>query len=272
MSRKRNKDSIPKLSHDVTEKDFGNGLSEVKFKPRNNKQRKAYESCKKNPVSFLIGAVGTGKTRIAIEFALEELAKQNYNKIILLRSAQISPDEQLGFLSGDMQSKISPLVLPMTSMIQELVSKTCFTALMEDESVQPFSVAHVQGNNFPKSIVIVDEAQNLNMDDLRSILTRIHDDAKVIVLGDKNQIKLANPDKSCFNDIMRFKNKNGIGFIVFEKKDIVRGKVTQLIESCFEESRDMNLDFLNNVYDFNSFDSDDNEDYEVYIDDSIHSR
>jgi phosphate starvation-inducible PhoH-like protein len=252
-SKKRNND-IPKLKSMPSEKDFDGksfDLKEIKFKPRNEKQKLAWQVMSENEVSFIIGEVGSGKTKLATLKALQLLQEKKYKKIILLRPVTVSETEQLGFLKGDMDDKIAPLILPMRATIEEEVGKLGFESLLEQEKIIPYSLAHVEGLTYKNAIVILDEFQNTTPEVLKMVLTRIDDTSKAFILGDRKQIKLRKKSMSASHDTERFRDVQGIGFVEFDKKDIVRGKITKLIMSCYpedeeDESVDSTYYFSNN--------------------------
>lgn len=244
MTKTKKKEKIPKLRHDVDEKSFM-PKKVSKFSARNKKQQLAYQTVMENAITFLIGAVGSGKTTIGCHCAFELLSSGEYKNIVLLRPVTTSKNQELGFLKGDLNEKIAPLLLPLKSVFEKIMGKEYFMSLVESEIIVPFAINYIEGMTYERSIILLDEFQNLDEETLRSILTRITDDSKVIVMGDRNQIKLPNPDISCSHTTDRFRNVENIGIIEFEEKDIVRGKITRIVESCYKN------DSLNN----NLFDS-----------------
>lgn len=236
MSKKTNRrKQVEYLEYMPNEKDFETNVTVEPFKPRNRNQAIAYEGIRNNYVSFLISNVGVGKTFLAIHYAIDQLLSKNVKQIIITRPATIDEDEQLGYLKGDMQEKISPLILPMRAEIEKLIGKEKTKKLMEEEKILGYSLAHLKGMNCDNSIILLDEAQNAKHKMLKTFLTRIHDDSKAIVMGDRKQIDLKNPHDSCLWNIDRFRNKKGIHITEFTKDDIIRGKITKIIDSCYED-------------------------------------
>jgi phosphate starvation-inducible PhoH-like protein len=210
-------------------------IPEINFHPKNLKQQELYENLHNKTVNFVIGEVGTGKTTIPIIYALQMLKQRKYKKVMLFRPASLDEDENLGFLKGDMQEKIAPLILPLKSAIEKFTSRQIFESLTKANYIEGYSLGHVRGMEYSNSIVILDEFQNTKPKLLRMLLTRINDSSKVIIIGDGNQIDLADKLSSAFHDIERFRNKGRIGFTVFDKRDIVRGEITKVIESCYPD-------------------------------------
>jgi len=235
-TKKKEEKKIPKLRYDVDEKSFLLGAKKVpKFNARNKKQQLAYDTVMDNSITFLIGAVGSGKTTIGCHCAYELLSSGDYRKIVLLRPVTTSKNQELGFLKGDLNEKIAPLLLPLKSTFEKLMGKEYFLSLVENETIVPFAINFIEGMTYESSIILLDEFQNLDDETLRSILTRITDNSKVIVMGDREQIKLPNPEISCSHSTERFMNKENIGIVEFSHEDIVRGKITKIVESCYND-------------------------------------
>lgn len=232
-STRKEKDQILKLSDYPNEKDFEISCGVESFKPRTKNQALAYEMLQNNSINFLIGTVGSGKSHLAVHYALNQLLSKKIKQIVLIRPATVNSFEQLGFLKGDMQEKISPLVLPMKKIAEDLIGKIKFQELMDQEKIQPYALAYIEGMTYKNSIILLDEFQNTIPSMLQAFLTRIDDSSQAIVMGDKKQIKLDDPTLSASHDIERFKGVKGIGFMEFEECDIVRGKITKIVESCY---------------------------------------
>jgi len=210
-------------------------IPDINFYAKNLKQQELFENLHNKTVNFVIGEVGTGKTTVPIIYALQMLKQKKYKKVMLFRPASVDEDENLGFLKGDMQEKIAPLILPLKSAIEKFATRHVYESLVKANYIEGYSLAHVRGMEYSNTIVILDEFQNTKPKLLRMLLTRINDTSKVIIIGDGNQIDLQNKLDSAFHDVNRFRNKNKIGFTIFDKKDIVRGEITKVIESCYPE-------------------------------------
>lgn len=243
-SKSSNKNGIKKLWTDnLTEKDFVNtavklhNLDIPKFKPRNDKQKNAYELSKQTNISFFIGKVGSGKTTIAVHSALELISDKNtnYNKVVMLRPVTTTSSEQIGFLKGGMDEKIAPLMLPMKNIFIELIGEQAYLQMVEAKQVEPYALAFIEGLTYKNCVVILDEFQNVQKETLRAVMTRIDDTSKLFICGDYEQIKLDDPTLSASSDIERFRNKpNYISITEFKDGDIVRGKITRVVEECYK--------------------------------------
>lgn len=228
----RTKKEITELKYEVEEKDFYK--NKIEFKPRNERQLLCWNVIDENIITFIIGSVGSGKTRIATTKALSLLETKKYKQIILLRSATIMAKEQIGFLKGDLSEKIQPLLLPMKASFEKVITKNQYEQMILEGKIFPYCLAYLEGLSFEKSVIILDEFQNLDIETLKMVMTRIDDSCKLLICGDKNQIKLEDETDSCIWTIGRFYKKPYIQIFEFTEKDIVRGKITKVVNSCFE--------------------------------------
>lgn len=226
------------MSHAPDEKSFTfDNLKPIKFKPRNDKQILALETIEKNKITFLKGAVGSGKTVLAVYYALEALRKREISKIVILRPATVKSVEAIGFLSGDMQEKIAPLVRSVIQPMEEFTSKEHVAAMVEDGVIEPYALAYTQGLTYKNAVVIFDEFQNTTFDLLTMVMTRIDDRSKLIILGDENQITLDDPSISCVHDIGCFKRaRKDIRIVEFVEEDIERAEITKIVYSCIHNN------------------------------------
>lgn len=254
----KKQDKVKKLSvnYELSDKDFTPLPKFIEFKPKNQKQKMAYESIKDHDINFFVGKVGSGKSTIPTIYAINELLKGNIKKIILIRPAKVDKDEELGFLKGDLDQKIAPLILPLKSIIVEQLSETIFERMNENKQMQGFSVAHARGMTFKNSFVIVDEAQNLTRKNLRMLLTRIDDSSKMAICGDLEQCDLDDFSLSSFNDIDIFKNEDSINIVEFNSSDVVRGRMTAVVERCYAKLDKVDVVNPNK----------DNSDFRIYLD------
>lgn len=245
---KRNKNDIPILKHNVNEKSFSPSKP-IKFEPKNENQRLAWEAIDNNPITFLNGSAGTGKTFIAVTKALSLIEKGSHKKIILISPATVPEEEELGFLSGDMKQKISPLILPMTTLIENIIGKERMEGMMEDDMLIGYSLAHIRGlNYYNDTIVLIDEYQCAKAKTLRMLMSRIWDKTKLIIMGDVNQISLTDSFDSAAHSIDRYRNKEQIAFIDFKKSDIVRSNICKIVDSCWDDEENEEKIYTTNKY------------------------
>lgn len=184
-------------------------------------QRQAWEAYKANDVTFLIGPAGTGKTHLAVGFALHELFRKSRRKIVMTRPV-VEAGENLGFLPGTLEEKINPYMLPLFDAIEEMVGKGSAADFVKDK-MEIAPVAYMRGRTFKGSVVILDEAQNCTMTQLKLVLSRIGANSKIIVTGDPMQSDLFGTKESPLVEVVRrLAPIEGVGVIQFPASGIVR--------------------------------------------------
>lgn len=191
---------------------------------------KAYEE---NDLLFAIGPAGSGKTYTAIALAVRALKNKEVRRIILSRPA-VEAGEKLGFLPGDMKEKIDPYLQPLYDALEDMIPSVKLTEYMEKGIIQIAPLAFMRGRTLSDAIVILDEAQNTTVPQLKMFLTRLGLGGKMIVTGDMTQIDLPASQKSGLRDaIERFRGIEGIKIIEFNEKDIVRHPLVKVIVSAY---------------------------------------
>lgn len=221
---------------EIADKDvilFGNHGKLVKA--RNKNQQKIVDYVKTNDLIFAIGPAGTGKTYIAIALAVKALKNKEVKKIILSRPA-VEAGEQLGFLPGDFKEKLDPYIQPLYDALFDLLPAKKLKELLDDGLIEIAPLAYMRGRTLENSFVILDEAQNSSINQLKMYLTRMGDGSKFIVTGDVSQIDLPRNKKSgLLNAIDVLKNINEIKFVHFDKNDVVRHKIVKKIIDAYEK-------------------------------------
>ena len=191
----------------------------------------AYEE---NDLLFAIGPAGSGKTYTAIALAVRALKNREVKRIILSRPA-VEAGEKLGFLPGDMKEKIDPYLQPLYDALQDMIPAIKLNEYMEKGVIQIAPLAFMRGRTLSDAIVILDEAQNTTVLQLKMFLTRLGLGGKMIVTGDMTQIDLPVSQKSGLRDaIERFKDIEGIKIIEFNEKDIVRHPLVKRIVAAYK--------------------------------------
>ena len=191
---------------------------------------KAYEE---NDLLFAIGPAGSGKTYTAIALAVRALKNKEVRRIILSRPA-VEAGEKLGFLPGDMKEKIDPYLQPLYDALEDMIPSVKLTEYMEKGIIQIAPLAFMRGRTLSDAIVILDEAQNTTVPQLKMFLTRLGLGGKMIITGDMTQIDLPASQKSGLRDaIERFRGIEGIKIIEFNEKDIVRHPLVKVIVSAY---------------------------------------
>ena len=202
--------------------------------PRNANQTKMVKSFGQNDLTFALGPAGTGKTYIAIALAVSALKNKQCRKIILSRPA-VEAGEKLGFLPGDMKDKIDPYLQPLYDALEDMVPPLKLKEYMEAGTIQIAPLAFMRGRTLNDAIIILDEAQNTTRHQMKMFLTRLGQNAKMIVTGDATQIDLPRSTQSGLLQALRIlRGVKGIGIIEYEKKDIVRHPLVQRIVDAYE--------------------------------------
>ena len=205
------------------------------IKARNRTQEDMVRSYFENDLIFAIGPAGTGKTYIAIALAVRALKNREIKRIILTRPA-VEAGERLGFLPGDLKDKLDPYLQPLYDALGDMIPDKRLQEFMADGTIQIAPLAYMRGRTLDRACVILDEAQNTNLGQLKMFLTRMGCDAKFIVTGDASQIDLPNKkDSGLLRGIELTKNIKGIKTITFRNEDIVRHPLVTKIVKAFEK-------------------------------------
>ncbi len=200
------------------------------------KQNEYLKCLKSKDLIFSIGAAGTGKTYLAVCYAVSELKKGTYEKIILTRPA-VEAGESLGFLPGDLKEKVDPYLRPLYDALYEMLSKEHAEALIEKQVIEIAPLAYMRGRTLENAFIILDEAQNATIDQLKMFLTRMGFHSKMVVTGDISQIDLPQSKKSGLKfsaDLLR--DLDEVGDIVFDHFDVVRHPLVGKIIEKFENA------------------------------------
>jgi phosphate starvation-inducible PhoH-like protein len=212
---------------------FGNNGKPVRARTPN--QRVLLDESIKNDLLFAIGPAGTGKTYTAIALAVRALKNKEIKKIILSRPA-VEAGENLGFLPGDLKEKIDPYLQPLYDALQDMIPAKKLEEYMKDGTIQIAPLAFMRGRTLSNAFVILDEAQNTTVNQLKMFLTRMGLNAKFIVTGDITQIDLPRKSQSGLIHALKILNKiKSISVIEFDKKDIVRHRLVRDIVDAYEK-------------------------------------
>lgn len=204
------------------------------IKPKTLGQKKYIESIKENTISFGVGPAGTGKTFLAVSMAVRAFRSHEINKIILTRPA-VEAGEKLGFLPGDLQTKVDPYLRPLYDALFEMLGAESFAKYQERGSIEVAPLAYMRGRTLDDAFVILDEAQNTSPEQMKMFLTRLGFNSKMVITGDVTQIDLPDPRKSGLIEAVKvLKNVNDIGINYFSEKDVVRHKLVQDIVKAYE--------------------------------------
>ncbi|MCF6241855.1 MAG: PhoH family protein [Bacteroidales bacterium] len=213
---------------------YGSGGKPIKARTKH--QQEMVKSYRKNDLIFAIGPAGTGKTYLAIALAVRALKNKEVKRIILSRPA-VEAGEKLGFLPGDMKEKLDPYLQALYDALNDMLPPRKLEEYMQKGMIQIAPLAFMRGRTLGNAVVILDEAQNASLNQLKMFLTRMGEYSKFIVTGDITQIDL--PDKSHSGLIQTqkiLKNIEGISFINFDASDIIRHKLVKHIVNAYENN------------------------------------
>lgn len=197
-------------------------------------QKKYIEAITNNTIVFGIGPAGTGKTYLAVAKAVTALKSKEVSRIILTRPA-VEAGERLGFLPGDLQSKVDPYLRPLYDGMYEMLGAEGFARYQEKGVIEVAPLAYMRGRTLDNAFIILDEAQNTTLEQMKMFLTRIGFGSKAIVTGDITQIDLPGDKRSGLKEAMRvLQNIEGIEFCKFTEKDVVRHPLVMEIIKAYE--------------------------------------
>ncbi|HRS67940.1 MAG TPA: PhoH family protein [Paludibacteraceae bacterium] len=206
---------------------------------RTANQQKLMKYYDTNDLLFAIGPAGSGKTYTAIALAVRSLKNREVRKIILSRPA-VEAGEKLGFLPGDMKEKIDPYLQPLYDALQDMLPAAKLADYLANGTIQIAPLAFMRGRTLNDAVIILDEAQNTSVQQIKMFLTRMGLNAKMIITGDMTQIDLPISQKSGLKDALEvLKDVKGIACIEFNQKDIVRHKLVQRIVEAYENRHKM---------------------------------
>ena len=204
------------------------------IRPRTPGQAKYVEAMRRKDLVFSIGPAGSGKTYLAVAMAVEALKNHQVRKIVLVRPA-VEAGESLGFLPGDLQAKINPYLRPLLDAIHEMIGYDQAVALMERDVIEVCPLAYMRGRTLNDSFIILDEAQNSTISQMKMFLTRMGRNSKIVVSGDTTQVDLPHNTKSGLLDaVSRLKSIDGIAVAKMTAKDIVRHRLVTDIVNAYD--------------------------------------
>ncbi len=197
------------------------------IKPKTDGQARYIKAIRNNDLVFCIGPAGTGKTFLAVSLALSTMKSGYLKKIILARPA-VEAGERLGFLPGDIQAKINPYLRPLYDALADMIEVGQVKKYIENELIEVLPLAFMRGRTLNDSFIILDEAQNCTVKQMKTFLTRFGIRTKVVVTGDITQIDLPYGQKSGLIDVQeRLKSVPGVDFVYLSRKDIVRDRLVR---------------------------------------------
>ena len=242
------------ISSEVVSQAFSSSLSELSTEPpaidkdvivygnngaiiraRTINQQRLVKLSEKCDLMFAVGPAGSGKTYTAIALAVRALKEKQIRRIILTRPA-VEAGEKLGFLPGDMKEKLDPYLQPLYDALNDMIPAAKLQKFLEEGTVQIAPLAYMRGRTLDNAFVILDEAQNTTLSQIKMFLTRMGRNAKFIVTGDVMQIDLPRRSDSGLTKAMdTLRNIEGIGIVEFDKRDIVRHRLVKYIVDAFDK-------------------------------------
>lgn len=205
-------------------------------KPKTIGQKNYCNAIKQNTITIGVGPAGTGKTYLAVAMAVTSFRAHEVNRIILTRPA-VEAGEKLGFLPGDLQSKVDPYLRPLYDALFDMLGAETYQKYLERGNIEVAPLAYMRGRTLDDSFIILDEAQNTSPEQMKMFLTRLGFNSKMVITGDITQIDLPSGCRSGLKDAVRIlKNIDGIANISFTEKDVVRHKLVQDIIKAYERA------------------------------------
>ena len=209
-------------------------ISGKPIKPKTMGQKQYIKSMKDNMIVFGCGPAGTGKTYLAMAMAITAFKNNEVNRIILTRPA-IEAGEKLGFLPGDLQSKVDPYLRPLYDALYEIMGAETFQRNMEKGLIEVAPLAYMRGRTLDNSYIVLDEAQNTTPAQMKMFLTRIGFGSKALITGDLSQKDLAKDQRSGLEEALKVLNNiEGIGICHLTSQDVVRHPLVQKIVSAYD--------------------------------------
>jgi phosphate starvation-inducible PhoH-like protein len=205
------------------------------IRPRGANQMAYMRRIRDHDLAFGIGPAGTGKTYLAVASAVDALESEQVRRIVLVRPA-VEAGERLGFLPGDLSQKVDPYLRPMYDALYDMVGAERVTQLIERNVIEVAPLAFMRGRSLNESVVILDEAQNTSIEQMKMFLTRIGFGSRAVVTGDVTQIDLPSSQKSGLNNAVEvLQDVKGVSFTYFTPKDVVRHELVQRIVEAYEK-------------------------------------
>ena len=225
-------------SKDISNISSSNNISIIgskAIKVKNVTQFKYIETIENSTITFGIGPAGTGKTFLAVASAVKMYTDEKIKKIVLTRPA-VEAGERLGYLPGDLSQKIDPYLVPLFDSLEYFFGNETLQYLIEKRNIEIVPLAYMRGRTLNNACIILDEAQNATVSQIKMFLTRLGEDSKMIITGDETQIDLHNKDFSGLKKTRKsLSNIEEISVVEFKNSDIVRNKIVSKILEVFPD-------------------------------------
>lgn len=208
-----------------------------KIHPRSAGQHDYIKSIQENDLVFCAGPAGSGKTYLAVTMAVNALRQERVRKIVLVRPA-VEAGEKLGFLPGDIFAKVNPFLRPLLDALGDILDYDQVQRYLDRDVIEIIPLAFMRGRTLNSTFMILDEAQNTTVTQMKMFLTRMGNDSKIVVTGDTTQIDLPDNVNSGLTDAMqRLRNVNGVGMVHLTGADIVRHRLVRDIVKAYDDDK-----------------------------------
>ena len=226
--------TLRSLVHSGRQRNFGKKA----LAPKTVNQRRYVEAIERHDLVFGVGPAGTGKTYLAVAMAVSALLSKRVSRIVLTRPA-VEAGERLGFLPGNLQEKVDPYLRPLYDALYDMLEADKVEKLLERTTIEVAPIAFMRGRTLNDSFVILDEAQNSTAEQMKMVLTRLGFNSKMVVTGDLTQVDLPTGKRSGLNDAIEvLRGVEGISFVLFDDRDVVRHTLVQRIVRAYERYTD----------------------------------
>lgn len=214
----------------------------LNIKCKNETQKLLINGIKENDVTICTGPAGCGKTYLACYQSLVELKSESpINKIIIVKSVTTLKNEDIGYLKGTLSEKMEPFIYSFVKNFEKIAGEGLTKILTETNTIETLPIAYMRGINIDNAIVIIDESQNITIENIRTILTRLGENSKMIFLGDIKQIDIKNKQESALPFLVKhFKDIEGVTVVEFNNDDIIRHPLIKKIEHIFNQVEEEN--------------------------------
>jgi phosphate starvation-inducible PhoH-like protein len=248
---RRNKQLSEEELREVEEFVYSRNIEEEKFlqtmkiniKCKTENQKKLVNSIKENEITICSGLPGSGKTFLSCAEALKLIkTRPKYKRIVLVKSITPLKNEEIGHLPGNLEEKMAPIMESFTDNIRKLIGKTRMEKLIELGVIEIVPIAFARGRSIDNSIILIDEAQNISLENVRTLMTRIGDNSKMVIMGDVKQKDIRNKRDSSLEIVLnKFNNVEGFGCVELrDPNDVVRNPIIKLVEQVFDEMEEGN--------------------------------
>ncbi|MFT4179278.1 MAG: PhoH family protein [Thermomonas sp.] len=225
---------VPATSNDPAAQEVAVRVKRGTLRGRGDNQRKYLHAIATHDINFGVGPAGTGKTFLAVAMAVDALNQSRVQRVILVRPA-VEAGEKLGFLPGDLTQKVDPYLRPLYDALYEMLGVEKVARLLEKNVIEIAPLAYMRGRTLNDAFVILDEAQNTSIEQMKMFLTRLGFGSTAVITGDMTQIDLPKHQKSGLKDAVEvLRGMNGVSFTFFESRDVVRHPLVARIVNAYE--------------------------------------